>query len=190
MRVAEIQRLALAAVVALAIVALGAAAGCNGGECGPGEAPADGVTLTAAGETLSFGGFTTSPNNDCPRDGHPTSLTITGSQVEPPPAIAAFLTFCVATPDRIGSGAIELAGEDAVEVVDVQGDVDGCRLRRDRTRPIAGTIRFAGYCDDGLEPAGYAIELAAEIPGIRSCPEAEDEELTIELAGQAAVAAE
>jgi hypothetical protein len=188
MRPAEISRFAVA--VAVAVAALGAAVGCNGGECGPGEAPPDGVTVTVGAESVSFGGFSTSPNNDCPRQGHPTSVTITGSQVQPQPAIAAFLTFCVATPDRIGSGPIELAGEDTVEVVDVQGDLDGCRLRRDRTRSLTGTIRFAGYCDDGLDPAGYAIELAAEVPGIRSCPDGDDEEVTIELTGQAAVAAE
>ena len=39
---------------------------------GPGAAPAAGITLTVGGETVTYGGFTSSVNNDC---------TITGSGV-------------------------------------------------------------------------------------------------------------
>jgi len=34
---------------------------------------------------------------------------------------------------------------------------------------MSGTIAFVGFCSDGTDPAGYALELDGTIPGFRAC---------------------
>lgn len=163
--------------------------GCGDDEvCGPGEATADGVSMEIDGTALSYGSFTSSPNNDCPGDG-PTSLTIEGRQLSPPPTAGTFaLTFCLPNPDDIGSDPIELEGDSLVEVVDISGEADGCTFLIDRTRPRTGTIAFIGYCDDGSNPAGYAIELDGSVPVLQTCPAGPaNAPNAVTLSGQASV---
>ena len=178
--------------ISLSAILLCVSLGCGDDEvCGPGEAAADGVTIEVGGQTITHGDFTSSPNNDCPDPGGgPTSLTIEGKQTSP--AGSAVLTLCVPSPDEIGAAPIPLAGDDRIQIIDVGGEIDGCRLFRDPAQPASGTITFFGYCDDGLSPDGYALELSGTVPGRRACPVdagMTDEPVTLALSGKAAVAA-
>jgi hypothetical protein len=167
-----------------------AATACNGGgECGPGDAPADGVTVTTPeGVADSYGGFTSSPNNDCtPMGASVTSISITGREV----GGSSFFTVCIPRPDQVGDAPLALGHEDQDEarLVDLRGDLaSGCSLSIDRSRPIAATIAFRGWCGDGLDAAGYAIELAGEAPVVVTCMDGENA-VTATLGGSAAVEA-
>lgn len=178
-----IMRTALVASLA----ALAGAAGCgDDAACGPADTPADAITMTVDGVELGYGAFTSSPNNDCPDPDGPTSLTLAGEQIEPEQTGFA-LTFCLPRPDRITADPIPI-DDDRVEVVDVSGQIDGCQIARDSGEAATGTITFIGYCADGLEPAGYAIELSATFPGTRTCAGV-DEPVDLVLSGSASVMA-
>ena len=169
------------ALVAVLVAGLAASAcgGDGGTDCGPGGAPADGVTVTAGAgagggesESATFGQFSSSPNNDCPPPGGdgPTSLTVQGGQVDPADP-ARFLVLCLPRPDRIGAAPIALDDAELVQVVDlVAAPADGCRLTLDRDRGLTGQVTFSGFCDDGTSPDGYAVAFDATIPLLRVCP--------------------
>ncbi len=173
--------------------ALAAVAGCSGGgPCGAGDA-GDGIEVTAGAELLVYGGFTSSPNNDCPapNEGAPTSLTVDGVQST---AAGFHFTLCLPRPDQLGDQPIALDQEELVEVVNINGQLAGsCVLTLDRTRSFsAGSIRFDGYCGDGLDPAGYSIALSGTLPGTLTCPGPDGSvsvPADIDLAGNAAVTA-
>lgn len=169
-------------------------AGCGDDQvCGPGEATADAITVDVAGESLSYGNFTSSANNDCPdEDGVPTALTIEGEQTSPTPSRRFVMTFCLPSPDEIGSDPVPLAGDARLEVVDSSGEAGGCIISRDSSMPATGTISFVGYCDDGVNGQGYAIQIDGAIPGIRTCPVDAgpgEDAVTLTISGQAAVSA-
>ncbi len=66
---------------------------------------------------------------------------------------------------------------------------DGCGLDIDRERAPGGTVTFSGFCDDGVNEAGYALELAATVPLLRTCSEKQPESVDAELSGEVAVTA-
>jgi len=172
------------------LVQLGTGCGDSEGECGPGDAPAAGVSTTVDGVTILYGGFDSSPNNDCTAPGGPTSLSIHGFQSEPAPSVPFSITFCLPRPDQVGSEPVSLANAELVEVVDVSAELEGgCILVLDRSTPPSGTIRFAGYCGSGLSESGYAIELDGAVAGLRICAGMADEPVTMTLGGAAAVTA-
>lgn len=162
-----------------------------GEPCGPGDAPPSGVTATAGGETVEYGQFTTSPNNDCSVAGHPTSLTLDGVQTDPATSPPLHLTFCLPRPDEIGSDPVPLDDTQRIEVIDIFADAGGCLLSLDRTVTPTGTITFTGYCGDGTDPAGYAISFDATVGGTLSCSgdAGADQSVTVTLGGEAAVQA-
>lgn len=181
-----------AIVAACAVVVAGA--GCGGGEeevCGPGEAPAAGVTATIGDDSVMYGSFTSSPNNDCPPSPDaPISLTLDGSQF----LNAGFLTFCLPRPTELGDSPVSLTDSDHFQVIDVRAELDNaCRVFQDESSAPSGTVQFLGYCDGGLDPAGYAIEFSGAVPGVRQCPDGAggttEESITITLSGQASVRA-
>jgi len=60
--------------------------GCSDPDCGPHGAPAD-LAISGANVSLSYGGLSGSPNNDCPDPGAPkgvVSLTICGELTTAP----------------------------------------------------------------------------------------------------------
>ena len=78
------------------------------------------------------------------------------------------------------------------ETDDVFGEVDGCLISIDRARAVSGTATFAGYCDEGLNPAGYSLTLSGALPVTKSCPTdggTADTATEISLTGEAAVEA-
>lgn len=168
-----------------------AAAGCSDDEvCGPGDIAAAGATATSGADSVSYGDFWSSPNNDCSQMGHPTSLTLEGKQVDG----NFFLTFCIPRPDEIGDTPIALDDLEHIEVITVSGDIgDGCLILRDPAVTPTGTIEFIGYCDEGLAEDGYAIRLSGTVGGTRSCNGTDAgttmESITIDLAGEVAVEA-
>ncbi len=164
-------------------------AGCGGDdECGPGDAPADGVTALANG-TVTFGSFTSSPNNDC-TTGEQTSLSIEGIQVSPEPvgAITPKIAFCIPLPDSVGTEPMALGFDDTdpVRLVDVNASVDPCTYRLNFTVDPSATITFSGYCGDGIDDAGYAITLAGSVTLRETCGTDLDT-FSVDLAGSAAV---
>lgn len=186
---------ALALVVALG--GAGALAGCGDDDsCGPGAAPADGLTLTVGGETVTYSGFTASPNNDCRLATAPEgviSVTVEATQVG-----GTFpFVLCLPRPDLLGAEAVPLAPSrptpietDRVMVVDTSASISGgCTIAKDVTQMPSGTARFLGYCDGGANSAGYAIELSGTVPLVRTCG-AMMENVTGTLAGTVAVAIE
>jgi hypothetical protein len=162
-----------------------------GEPCGPGDAPASGVTGSAEGETVAYGQFTTSPNNDCSVAGHPTSLTLDGIQTDPAASPPLHLTFCLPRPDQI-DGEVALDDLERIEVIDLFAEMGDCFLALDRTVAPTGTITFDGYCADGTDPAGYAIRFDGTVGGTLSCPDGDggaDRSVTVTLGGEAAVTA-
>lgn len=167
-----------------------AAAGCgDDAVCGPGDATADGLVVDVGnGTPLAFGGFTSSPNNDCtPMDRRPTSITIDGTQTGQP---SFHTTFCVPRPDGVPSGPIDITDDEVVQVIDVNARIDAdCILTLDRTMPASGTVEFVGYCGDGLDPGGYALEFDAMVPGTIVCGGTMNTSVTIDLSGSVAIEA-
>jgi len=165
-----------------------------GAECGPGDAPADGVTVAGGGGEpagASFGQLHSSPNNDCTAPhGGPTSLTIQGAQTDPADP-ARFLVLCLPSPDQIGDAPIPLDDDARVQLIDLAAaPADGCRLALDRDRAPSGEITFSGFCADGTDPAGYALAFSGSVPLLRTCGEDEAEAIDAELGGSAAVIAD
>ncbi len=184
----------LAAATMAAALGIGACGG-DDGDCGPAAEAGDQASVTAGGETLTYDGFTSSPNNDCPPpEGGPTSLTIDGTQSDIASQIPRFLTFCLPRPAEIGTGPIALDNSDLILVENVNGDLaDDCSLSKDSAGTPSGTVEIVGFCDDGLDPAGFALQLSGTVPGIRRCPDGAggttDEPVTIDISGTVRVEA-
>ena len=200
--------------VALLLAALAACGDDDGGEgdgadagpdasgevCGPGDAPADGIIVDVGGDPQAgavFGQLRSSANNDCPppESGGPTSITIQGSQTDPADPVP-FLTLCLPRPQLIGSEPLPLV-DDAVldedtrvQLIDLlAAPADGCSLDIDGDRAPAGQVTFTGFCDDGVDEAGYALSFAATVPLLRTCGGDPAEPVEAELSGEVAVSA-
>ncbi len=165
-------------IVTLALALAAALAGCGddgGATCGPGDAPADGLTITVDGEVVTYGGFTASINNDCTVAASGViSVSVHGTQIG---GTGAF-TLCLPRPDLLGADPVALSPSrlppdpaDRVQLVDASATLaGGCTLARDPAVAGAATATFAGYCAGGADPAGYAIGLAGPIGLRRTCP--------------------
>lgn len=180
-------------VVALCAAMSLAACSDDDGSCGPGGAAADGITVTIGGETLRYGGFTSSVNNDCTLAGSGViSTTIQGTQQ----GGSAQLSLCLPRPDLLGGAAplsanhVPPTADDRVQLFDVSATLStGCTARLVVAATPTGTATFDGYCAGGTDPAGYALTLAGTAPVTVTCP-AGPSETTATLAGTAAVVAE
>lgn len=157
------------------LVLLALAGGCSDDDstCGPGDAPAAGITLTVAGETVTYGAFTASANNDCTvADSGVISVSVHGSQSSGSP-----FTLCLPRPDLLGATAVPLVpgrtpplADDRVMVFDASGALSGgCTVQKDLAQAPSGTASFLGYCEGGADPAGYALEVSGTVPLIRTC---------------------
>lgn len=175
---------AIRSTISAVAVACALLAGCaDDGNCGPGDAPADGMTLTVGSDTVQFERWTSSPNNDCSEAGHPTSLTVDGIQ-----AGGSFhVTFCLPRPDELG-GSVDLSDSNLVQVINVAAEINGCTAVKDAMATPTGTAMFTGYCGDGTDKSGYALELDGSVAGTQTC-NMTDTPVTIELGGRFAVEA-
>jgi hypothetical protein len=182
----------------LLLVVAGAAAyaGCSSDDdsCGPGGAPAAGITLTVGGEAVTYGAFTAGINNDCTINGSGViSVSVHGSQT----GGSSPLTLCLPRPDLLGAEAVPLVpsrvppmADDRAMVIDSSAALaGGCTVQKDLAMPPSGTARFLGYCDGGTNAAGYALELTGTVPLVRTCGAMVDN-VTGMLSGTVAVALE
>jgi hypothetical protein len=201
-----VPRAVLAAVLATAL-----APGCGGDDgagapdattlvCGPGDAQPDGLMVAIPGVAVSYGSFTSSPNNDCPpAEGGPTSLTLEGLQTGLAVGQRFSMVLCLPRPAQLdvpglGTATVDLDNDRLVQLIDVNAALaDDCRLRRDSVMTPSGTVTFAGYCEAGLATAGYALTFDGSAPGLRRCPDGmggfTEEPVTITLGGTVAVQA-
>jgi hypothetical protein len=172
-------------LVALVVVALPFVAGCPGEECGIGGAAADGLTLTGSGVDVRYQAMTAGENNDCPDASAPVgviSVTIAGIQV----GTSSGITFCVGRPDNLDSSMPLVYDGAGVEVVDVNAEHAGCTLRRNPSTPPTGTARATGICDNGVDPAGFALVVDGQVTIDRTCGPTMDT-IVLDLAGTIAV---
>lgn len=177
------------------IVALVGATSClvacsdDDASCGPGGAPAAGITLTVGAETVTFGGFTASVNNDCTISGSGViSVSVHGT------SSGGSFTLCLPRPDLLGDAAVPLVpsrvppmADDRAQVIDASAPLmGGCTVQKDTTMAPSGTASFLGYCDGGANTAGYALELSGTVPLVKTCG-ATMENVSGTLAGTVAV---
>ena len=164
----------IAASVAALALALAACSDDGGPSCGPGPAPVAGITVIVGGETVTYGGFAASVNNDCTIQGSGViSVSVHGTQVGGTGA----LTLCLPRPDLLGADAVPFAptrlppdAADRVQLVDLSATLAaGCTIARDPAGVPAATAAFAGYCAGGTDPAGYALTLAGTVGVKKTC---------------------
>jgi hypothetical protein len=170
---------------------LGASCGGND-DCGPDGAPSAGLIASGDQVSLSFGQLSAGLNNDCPASDAPagvTSLTIHGTQTNNP---GGFLTLCVARPDLLAHHpqalGLDVAGSQ-VHLVDVTGTATNCTFAIDRARPPTGTASASGLCDNGGDPAGFALVIDGALGLTRTCG-ANVDSVAVTLRGRVAVAAD
>ena len=155
----------------LFLVPLAASCGGSDDSCGPGSAPAIGMVASGGAATLTFGHFTGGLNNDCPASNPPAgvvSMTIFGAQDGGDGAIA----LCVSRPDLLANGSQALGADVAgseVRLIDLNGQVSGCRYSVDRAKAITGTATSKGMCDNGNDPSGFALTLSGALTFTRTC---------------------
>lgn len=165
-------------------------AGCpsDGDSCGPGGAPAEGITASNGSDlTLTYGNLSSLSGNDCPAPDAPTgviSLSIEGSQV----GGGGLLTLCIPRPDLLTAGRAlgTTASMGELRVIDFSGMANGCTFALDSTMPPTGTGTGAGVCNNGTDPAGFALELTGTINLRRTCGATVDT-VALSLAGKVAV---
>ena len=175
-------------------LAVASVTGCGGGDqCGPGSAPASGLTAAGQGVALTFGQLTGGLNNDCPDSNAPpgvTSLTIIGSQTDGSGQAVGQFTLCIGRPDQLASEPQTLGGDIAgvqARVVDVTGTSGDCMLSLDTTQPIMGTASTTGLCDNGSSAAGFALTLAGSLSLSRICGGTPTDSVATTLSGTVAV---
>ena len=167
-------------------------AGCGGGDdsCGPGSAPAAGLTASGDAVTLTYGQLSAGLNNDCPVSGAPAgvvSLTIFAMQTDGTGALA----LCVSRPDLLASGSQALGPDAAgseIRVIDVHGAAQSCTFTVDRAKPITETATSKGLCGNGGDPAGFALTLDGALALTRTCGSTVDS-VQVTLRGTVAVSA-
>ena len=166
-------------------------AGCPGDDavCGFGEAPVDGIVVAAGADSFEYGGFQAGLNNDCPGQDGVVSVTVFGAQVDP--AGAAFLTLCLPRPDLLEAGTayplrpdVQPVPEgDRVQVIDVDADhADDCTWSLDGGA-LDATASFEGVCDDGADPAGFALTLDGTVTLREDCPATPPVNVEVTLGG-------
>jgi hypothetical protein len=169
-----------------------AATGCGGSDnrCGPGDAPEVGLAVTGSATALSFGDLRSSINNDCRTSDAPAgvvSVTIFGAET----GGTGTLTLCIARPDLLAGQAQplvqEASGVGGVHLVNLNGIAGGCNFSIDTAQPITGSATSSGLCDNGGNPAGFALTLDGALSLTRTCGTTVDA-LNVVLQGRVAVA--
>lgn len=180
--------IALAIPLAIPLVLLALASACGDDDCGPGDAPASGVTASSAEVTLTYGELTSLVGNDCPAPDAPEgviSLSIEGRQVDGP----GLITLCIPRPDLLDStprmlGPIQSSAD--AQVVDLTGEADGCSYAIDPTSPPTGSVIGSGVCGNGDDAAGFALDFDGAVSLTRTCGGATDQ-IDVTLTGRVAV---
>jgi hypothetical protein len=159
-----------------------ASAGCSDDACGPGSAPDNGLVAGDVDNKLTFGGLTSSANNDCPDQSAPAgvvSLTVSGTQTDG----TGFITLCIPRPDQLAAGVT--LGATGLRIIDLMGQANGCDYKIESTRPVTGTAKATGVCDNGAS-GGYALTIDGHISLTKTCATS-SETLAVNLSGTVAV---
>ena len=150
--------------------------------CGPGSAAATFSVTNGSDVALTYGGLTSSANNDCtPAGSGVISLTVNAFQTDNP---ALVVTFCIRQPDQLAKAPGQLGTD--IEVHDFNGSANGCTLTRDTLAPPSGTVTSDGMCNNGTDKAGYALAFNAHLVLNRNCSGTNDM-VPVTLSGTVAV---
>lgn len=168
------------------------ASGCSDDSCGPGDAPKVGLVAGSAEVTLTFGNMTSRAGNDCPDPSAPVgvvSVSIEGAQTD---GTGGLITLCVPRPDLLMQGnrtlGLTISSAD-IRIIDLHGSSGACTYAIDSTRPPTGTGSGSGVCNNGIDKAGFAIELDGAVSLRRTCGAMIDT-VAVKLTGSVAVPAE
>lgn len=173
--------------ISVALLATGAACCGGGGEtCGPGAAAANGTELAGTGVDVRYTMLKALVNNDCPDPAAPSgviSVTISGTQE----GTAFPLTLCIPRPDLLASQPLALGTD--VKIVDLSADLGaGCTLARATSQAPTGTVTATGLCNNGKDPAGFALTFDSDVVPMKRTCGAQVDVLNLALTGTAAVA--
>ena len=162
-------------------------------QCGPGAAPLE-LAMKVGTSTVTYGNFVSSANNDCnpPGSSGPISLTVDGTQTDPPTPSDFFITFCLPRPSELESAPTAITDTSLIQIININANIDNCTLSVDRNQAMTGTADFDGLCDGGTHPDGYAMALATTVGGTRTCDMAVPptmEPVMMEIIGSVAVSA-
>lgn len=179
------------------VISLALATGCSGSgdSCGTSGAPSTGLVATNADNsaTMTFGDLHAGLNNDCPASDAPagvTSLTVQGTQTDS--GAQGFFTLCISRPDLLATQAQPLGlngSTAAAQLVDTTGTANNCSLAIDTTQPAGGTVSANGLCEDGGDPAGFALIVEGTLHLQRTCNTTVDS-IGVTLRGRVAVTAD
>lgn len=174
-------------VALVAILATGAACCGGGGDtCGPGAAAANGAELAGTGVDVRYTMLQALVNNDCPDPAAPSgviSVTISGTQE----GTAFPFTLCIPRPDRLATEPLALGTD--VKIVDLSANIGGgCTLDRATSQAPTGTVTATGVCNNGKDPAGFALTFDNGIVPMRRTCGAQVDVLDLALTGTVAVA--
>jgi hypothetical protein len=99
------------------------------------------------------------------------------------------ITLCIGRPDLLETRELSLGFDAAasVRVVDLVGSDISCTFTADRTMPLAGMAHASGLCENGADPAGFALMVDATLSLTRTCGTTKDTTGVI-LHGRVAVA--
>lgn len=165
--------------------------GCSDDSCGPGDAPKVGLVAGSVDVTLTFGNMTSRAGNDCPDPSAPAgvvAVSIEGMQSDG----TGLITLCVPRPDLLMDGNRTLGttiSSADIRIIDLHGSAGNCTYALDSTRPPTGTGVGTGVCNNGVDKAGFALELDGAISLRRTCGSTIDT-VAVQLTGRVAVPAE
>jgi hypothetical protein len=148
-----------------------APAGCSDDSCGLHGAPSAGLVASGDQVTLTFGALSALDANDCPLPGTPAgviSVTIEGTQTDG----TGLITLCIPRPDQLADGGRSLGTATSmadVRLIDVRGMSGGCTFTIDSTQAPTGQAGAEGVCKNGVDPAGFALDIDGALTLRRTC---------------------
>ncbi len=147
------------------------------------------ATASGPGDlAVTYGNLSSLSGNDCPDPAAPdgvVSLSIEGQAL----GGTGLVTFCIPRPDLLGSGNRTLGNTAMgdVRVIDLQATTATCSYRARSTLPApTGTVTATGVCDNGTNPAGFALSIDGALMVERTCGATVDQ-IPITIAGRVAV---
>jgi hypothetical protein len=155
--------------------------------CGIGDVTTSTLGASGGGDTVAYGEWRASENNDCPDPAAPSgvvSVTINAAQTSP--TGTASFGLCLPRPDLVaesGDATLDLGSAD-LQLTDVQGALGGANCRWHDARNATGSAHFTGFCGAGSTD-GFAIAVTGTATVTRSCDGAADEDVTLTLSGAA-----
>ena len=93
-------------------------------------------------------------------------------------------TLGIGRPDLLAEQ--EQAFGSGVRIIDLEGEVDGCTLEYDSSRPVLGGASATGLCDNGGGEVGYALTVDGNLSLRRTCTTMTDT-IAVSFDGTAAI---